>query len=595
MAGGASLNAAGGVRAQSAPEPSFAAKLALTLGRRAITWLGVAIVASLGLVLVELGISVFLQLFLKNIGLLSVDVKTSSLFGSTVLTPIDLALALCALAVARSTTLFLVGQSGNISMEMITARLRRIAVWEALLHPGKRVIPAAAVNARIGDLANKSSQFAYSAAVCLSALVQTAALALVMFVTARGETLIGLLGLGLVGVLVLRINRVVRRVSANVPIELRVLTEGIERVARNMTLVRVLRTEKIEHRRLATSIDSYAKHLIHAAYLANFASAVTPFAGILLIIVIVASSQSALHTPSITLLSFLYLFVRFVQCLANVVLSYSTCNSTWPSFKDSLEYVGTFRPEHVAAAMQLGDPLVGRAVERSASAGGDPPDIAVRDVSFAYPASTSDVLRGVSADVTRGMQLAIVGPSGCGKSTLLGLVLGLFEPTRGEIRIGGRSPTEYFHDPAVRVGYVGAESFLVAGTVRENLRYGIARAATDDDLWRALGDARLRHVVDDLPGKLDYYIAEDGSGLSAGQKQRLCLARALLNDPHLLVLDEVSANLDADTEREIAESLRNLRGTCTTIIVSHREAIYQYADRVIALDTANAARGDASV
>jgi ABC-type multidrug transport system fused ATPase/permease subunit len=356
-----------------------------------------------------------------------------------------------------------------------------------------------------------------------------------------------------------------------------------------MTLVRVLRTEKIEHRRLATSIDSYARYLIRAALLANFAGSATPFVGILLIIVIVASSQALLHTPGITLLSFLYLFVRFVQTLTNVVQHFSTCNTTWPSFDDSLQFVARFRPDQIAAAMRIDEGHVGRAVERAASEGGEPPTIEVRCVTFAYPGATTDVLKDVSAKIEKGSQLAIVGPSGCGKSTLLGVVLGLYEPSSGEVRIGGRPPASYFEDPKVRVGYVGAESFLIAGTIRENLRYGLSAKAEDDDLWNALSQAELRTAVEDLPGRLDYEIAEDGSGLSAGQKQRLCLARALLSKPHLLVLDEVSANLDTETERAIAESLRSLSGKCTTILVSHREGILEFADRVIALETKNAA------
>jgi ABC-type multidrug transport system fused ATPase/permease subunit len=391
----------------------------------------------------------------------------------------------------------------------------------------------------------------------------------------------------LLALLVLRLNRITRRVSAHVPVELRVLTEGIERVARNMTLVRVLRTEKIEHRRLATAIDAYARHLVHAAYLANFSGSLTPFVGILLIIVIVAASQGLVHTPAITLLSFLYLFVRFVQTLTNVVAQFSMCNTMWPSFKDSLEYVARFHADEIDAAMKMDEALVGRAVERAPSEGGEPPAIEVRSVSFAYRGSTAEVLRDVSAEVSSGSQLAIVGPSGCGKSTLLGLVLGLFEPTAGTIGIGGRTPADYFRDPKVRVGYVGAEAFLVAGTIRENLRYGLSTKADDEDLWAALADAQLRTTVEELPGRLDYPIAEDGSGLSAGQKQRLCLARALLGRPHLLVLDEVSANLDTDTERAIAESLKALRGKCTTILVSHRKGILTYADRIIDLEAVN--------
>jgi len=573
----------------SEPSRGFAANVAVAVGRRAIGWLLLAVAASLLLVLVETGISLFLQLFLKNLGILALDVKTTSPFGGLELTPARLALGLCALALVRSIALFFVGQSGNISMEMINARLRRVAVWETLLHPAKLSIPAASVNARVGDLANKASQFCYSGSMFAAAMVQTTALGVVMFLTARGEALIALVGLGLLGLFVLRINRVVRKVSANVPIELRVLTDGIQRVARNITLVRVLRTERVEHRRLATSIDSYARHLIHAAYLGNFAGSATPFAGILLIIVIVASSQGLLHTSGITLLSFLYLFIRFVQTLSNAVQAFSTCNTTWPSFKESVDYVHRFRRAEIDEAMRTEEALVGRAVERAASEGGEPPSIEVRRVTFAYPGAGGDVLRDVSAEIEKGSQLAIVGPSGCGKSTLLGLILGLFEPTSGEIRIGGRRPADFFDDPTVRVGYVGAESFLIAGTIRENLRYGLSAKAGDDDLWTALGHAELRSTVEELPGRLEYAIAEDGSGLSAGQKQRLCLARALLSKPHLLVLDEVSANLDTDTEHAIAESLKNLRGTCTTILVSHRKGIFRYADRVVALDTANTA------
>ncbi len=544
-----------------------------------------AMIASVALVAVELGISIFLQLFLRVIGLLNQEVQTAALFGSRLFTPAQLAGSLCALALVRSIMIFLVGQSGNISMDTITARLRRIAVWETLLHPAKVSIPASAVNARVGDLAFKSSQFCQAASTLIASIVQTVALFTVMFLTARVETLVALAGLALLGLFVVRLNRITRRVSANVPRELRVLTEGIERVARNTTLVRILRTEKIEHRRLSTAIDAYARHLIHAAYLGNFGGALTPFVGILLIIVIVAASQGIVHTPAITLLSFLYLFVRFVQTISTAVLHFSTCNSTWPSFKDSLDYVATFSIDQVEAAMVENEPLVGRAVEKQASAGGAPPSVEIRSVSYAYPGAHGHVFAGVSADVEKGSQLAIIGPSGCGKSTLLGLVLGLFEPSAGTVRIGGRSPVEFFADPAVRVGYVGAEAFLVAGTIRENLRYGLAVHAEDADLWAALSEAQLRSTVEELPGGLSYAIAEDGSGLSAGQKQRLCLARALLGRPHVLVLDEVSANLDSETEGAIAESLKHLRGKCTTILVSHRAGILKYADHTISLES----------
>jgi ATP-binding cassette subfamily B protein len=123
----------------------------------------------------------------------------------------------------------------------------------------------------------------------------------------------------------------------------------------------------------------------------------------------------------------------------------------------------------------------------------------------------------------------------------------------------------------------------VAGTIRENLMYGVIGSRTDDACWEALSQARLRDVVSGLPRGLAHVLPEDGSGLSAGQKQRLCLARALLAQPDVLILDEVSANLDDVTEREIADSLGGLRGRCTMIVVSHRKGILRHADRIVDL------------
>jgi subfamily B ATP-binding cassette protein MsbA len=271
-----------------------------------------------------------------------------------------------------------------------------------------------------------------------------------------------------------------------------------------------------------------------------------------------------------------------VQTLSAAVINFSAANANWPAFRDCLDYVAGFSRDDIASAMRTHSSR-----PRDEAANGDdldPPDIQLHAVTFAYPASPDDVIRGLSVDLEKGTQLAIVGPSGCGKSTLLALILGLHEPKRGEVRIGGRSPAAFFGDPRARIGYVGAEAFLIAGTIRENMRYGVSRSTTDADLWAALEKARLRTTVEELPSRLEYRIEEDGSGLSAGQKQRLCLARALLNRPQLLVLDEASANLDADTEREITESLRSLRGDCTTLVVSHREGILQYADRTLTLD-----------
>lgn len=551
-------------------------------GAGTIAWLGVSFVFSLVLAGVELSISVFLQLFLKSIGILGKDVAQMTWIQGIDLTPASLAIALCVIGAVRALALFLVGQSGNIAMEGITHRLRRIAVFDMLLHPSRHFVSAAVMNARIGDFFIRASLFAYSLAVLLGSGMQALALIAVMTIAAPRETAVGMVGLGLVGLFVVRVNRYNRRHAAAVPKELSVLTEGIERIARNMVLVRTLRTEKLEQHHLSQAIDNYRAHSLRAGFLGNIATATTPFAGILVILMVVASSQGYFHTSSVTLLSFLYLFVRFVQTLSQAAQQFSSCNTHSPQFLSSYDFVSGFEPDHIESAMaEVAPPTLEAKLPMSADVA--PPSIRVSNVSFTYPGGDKPAIRDFTLEIPAKTQCAIVGPSGCGKSTLLALILGLIEPSSGSIDVDGQGPRKYFGRRDVRIGYVGAEAFLIAGSIRANMMYGANRESTDSELWEALRHARLEEAVRQIPGQLDYMIAEDGSGLSAGQKQRLCLARALLNHPHVLVLDEASANLDMATEVEIAESIKDLRGVCTTLIVSHRRGLLKYADHVVDL------------
>jgi ATP-binding cassette subfamily B protein AbcA/BmrA len=190
-------------------------------------------------------------------------------------------------------------------------------------------------------------------------------------------------------------------------------------------------------------------------------------------------------------------------------------------------------------------------------------------------------LNQLNFDISAGEHIGIIGPSGAGKSTILMLILGILKPTQGKISISEQDPEIYFNTPFSKVGYVGPEPFLIKGSIRSNLLYGIKFNVTDEDIWNALKMASLSDYIKSI--SLDYEIPEDQSGLSAGQKQRLCLARAFLNRPQLLVLDEATANLDDKTESEVALAVSLLKGKCTTVIVSHRPGILTYVDKTINL------------
>jgi ABC-type multidrug transport system fused ATPase/permease subunit len=569
----------------SSKSPLRLSSLRKLLGLRTIGWLIAGFVFSLVLSFVELGIAGFLQLFMSSIGILGPNVQVVSWLGGHRLSPSTMAVSLLTIAAVRGLSQFLLGYSAAAAQETTTMRLRRLAVWEMLLHPSRAFVSAASITTRLSEHFVKASIFAYYVANLLTTTVQVVALFTLMSVSAIRETAVATAGLLVLGVAIMKLNRASGRRAAQVPVEMEILTRGIQRVARNFFLVRAVRTERLEHERLAGAIDRYAREAAAAGQISAVASALTPFVGTVLILAIVIVSQTVFHTPGIRLVSFLYLFMRFVQGLGNGVFQLTQCNQYLPQFTESVRFVERFDDRQMAAAMGAGE-LTAASVPVLGSEGAlrvPPPAVSAQELSFCYAGDERPVLRSLSFEVKAGAQFAVVGPSGSGKSTLLALVLGLASPTKGTLTLDGHDPDAYFNVPGARVGYVGADPFLLAGSVRENLSYGATHELDDEALWSALDAARVREAISALPKGLDHPIGEDGSGLSAGQKQRLCLARALLMRPSILVLDEVSANLDEATEAQLAETLRGLRGSVTVFLVSHRPGILVHADERLVL------------
>ncbi|PKW08780.1 ATP-binding cassette, subfamily C, CydCD [Streptomyces sp. 1222.5] len=219
--------------------------------------------------------------------------------------------------------------------------------------------------------------------------------------------------------------------------------------------------------------------------------------------------------------------------------------------------------------------------------------VAFEGVTVRYPGRSSDAVNGVSFGVAPGETVALVGPSGVGKSTLLDVLLGFVRPTDGRVRIGGAElgalDLEQWRS---RVAWVPQRPHLYAGTIAENVR--LARPDADDTAVRqALRDAGALEFVDALPEGAGTVLGEDGAGLSAGQRQRLALARAFLADRPVLLLDEPTAALDGATEAEVVAAVRRLAVGRTVLLVVHRPALLEVADRVVRLREAPECRGEA--
>ena len=203
--------------------------------------------------------------------------------------------------------------------------------------------------------------------------------------------------------------------------------------------------------------------------------------------------------------------------------------------------------------------------------------------------SLPPALDGLSLTVEPGEVVAIAGPSGCGKSTLLRVLLGLATPTAGAVRVGGTDlrelDLEAWH---AHLAWVPQRPHLFAGTIDENVRLGRPDAPAEA-VWRAVADAHLTEAIAARPDGLQTRLGDHGAGLSAGERQRLALARAFLRDAPLLLLDEPSAGLDGATEAEVVRTIRRLVQGRTAIVVAHRPALLGVADRVVDLARAEVA------
>ncbi|MFI9745048.1 ABC transporter ATP-binding protein [Streptomyces sp. NPDC052494] len=211
------------------------------------------------------------------------------------------------------------------------------------------------------------------------------------------------------------------------------------------------------------------------------------------------------------------------------------------------------------------------------------PALAWDDVTFAHGAG-EPLLRGFSLDVRPGETLALIGPAGCGKSTAVALLPRFYDTAAGTVRVGGDDVRDLtLAGLRSRIGFVFEESLLLSDTVRANIAYGRPDAG-DEEIRAAARLACADEFVERLPDGYDTLVGEQGLTLSGGQRQRIALARALLGDPAVLVLDDATSAIDARVEADIHASLREAGRRCTTVLVAHRESTLELADRVALMD-----------
>jgi ATP-binding cassette subfamily B protein len=210
-------------------------------------------------------------------------------------------------------------------------------------------------------------------------------------------------------------------------------------------------------------------------------------------------------------------------------------------------------------------------------------EVVYEDVSFGYDAEET-IVNDVSFDVDGGDTLALVGPTGAGKSTVLKLLLRMYDVNEGAIRIDGTDLRDVSL-PSLRqaIGYVSQDTFMFYGTVKENIAYGTFDV-DDEDIVEAAKAAEAHEFITNLPEGYDTEVGERGVKLSGGQRQRISIARAVLKDPEILVLDEATSDVDTETEMLIQRSLDDLTEDRTTFAIAHRLSTIKDADKIVVLE-----------
>lgn len=212
------------------------------------------------------------------------------------------------------------------------------------------------------------------------------------------------------------------------------------------------------------------------------------------------------------------------------------------------------------------------------------PTVRISNLNFAYPTKKHNALTDVNLSVDPGDVVALVGPSGAGKTTLADLILGVFTPTSGNVVVSNMEPLKAISEWPGAIGYVPQDTVIGQGTIAQNVALGYPVELNEALIIDALKKAQLWNFVSELDDGIYTRVGDGGNRLSGGQRQRLGIARALFTKPRIIVLDEATSSLDAQTEFDLSESINALKGEVTTFIVAHRLSTVRNADKVVYLD-----------
>lgn len=366
-------------------------------------------------------------------------------------------------------------------------------------------------------------------------------------------------------------GRYIRRLSKRAQTELAQANIVVEETFQNVHTVKAFTNETLEIKRYKGSLDRVVALLLEAAtYRGFFVSflILVMFGGIVCIVWYGAGLIQAGELSVSALFTFVIYTAYIGGALNSLGDMYAQINRTIGASERVLEIMEE-TPEVVlnSESENLYQPVKGK--------------IEYDNVRFAYPTRKDiDVLKGISLQIQPGERIALVGYSGAGKSTIIQLLMRFYPVTAGEIRIDDQPLNDFdLHDLRRNIAVVPQEVMLFGGTIFENIQYG-KPGATHEEVYNAALKANALSFIESFPEQFQTLVGERGIKLSGGQRQRIAIARAVLKDPKILILDEATSSLDAESEKLVQDALNELMKNRTTIVIAHRLATIKKVDKI---------------
>ena len=384
------------------------------------------------------------------------------------------------------------------------------------------------------------------------------------------------------GFLITHIGRTVRRRSKRVLEQFSGLMSILHETVSGIRVVKMFGMHGCESQKFKDSNKHFVKHSFRTSYIDALASPITEVMGVVVVVILLWYGGSAVLAQGGFGAEDFVRFLVFLFSIFTPLKAISKLNATLQSgFAAADRVFGALDSRAEEITLEKHSATVGGAAKKTASFQNE---VAFKDVTFSYPQCEEDVLKNISFEIKKGDVVALVGSSGSGKSTTLDLLPRFYDITGGEICIDGVNIRDMNLNSLRKLfGIVSQETFLFNDTIFYNIAYGLPEAPYDDVVAAAKA-ANAWEYIEHLPKGLDTVIGERGVMLSGGQRQRLSIARALLLNPPILILDEATSSLDTESERLVQAAINNVMENRTVLVVAHRLSTIQHADLILVLE-----------